>query len=656
MEEQSRQLIRGAIYARVSSEHQVQDNTIASQLSALRERLEADGLILEESLCFVDDGYSGSTLLRPALERLRDAAWAGGFDRLYVHSPDRLARKYAWQVLLLEELERCSVEAVFLNHTPGASPEENLLLQMQGMIAEYERAKILERSRRGKRHAARRGSVNALCGAPYGYRYVTKHAGGGQAAYQILFEQARVVRQMFQWVGRDGLSLREVCRRLQAAGISSPTGKTWWDPASVWGILKNPAYRGSAAYGKTRIGERRAQLRPQRNKPAHPRRLGSTYDTPPEEQITIPVPAIIDEDLFAAVADQLAENRRRQRERKRGARYLLQGLLECGCCGYAYYGKRVSRSSAKGKTPYAYYRCIGTDAYRFGGTRVCGNKQVRTDQLDRAVWDDVCGVLKEPQTVRQEFERRLEQGVENACDVEPLNQQIGNVQRSISRLIDAYQDGLLRKEEFEPRLGQARERLERLQQEAAAVAQAATQRAELRLVIGQLDEFADRVRAGLDHADWETRREIIRSLVKSVKIEDGCIRITYRITPRPFADGPSRGQNLPHCGGSHRRALGRSHRGLRPFAVFADPGTQPFADQPQHPAIADPMLQKLDQPLVIDRIKEASVESLSSIDSADASVASLFADVAGTTDSCDFLGAFMSAVPPVVLSGRSAGR
>ena len=135
--------IRVAIYARVSSEQQVQAQTIASQVSALEERVRTDGFILEDELRFFDDGFSGSTLLRPALERLRDQAYAGSFQRLYVHSPDRLARKYAYQVLLVEELKRAGVELVFLNHTLGTTPEEDLLLQMQGMIAEYERAKIL---------------------------------------------------------------------------------------------------------------------------------------------------------------------------------------------------------------------------------------------------------------------------------------------------------------------------------------------------------------------------------------------------------------------------------------------------------------------------------------------------------------------------------
>ena len=163
---------RIALYARVSSEGQAEERTIDSQVAALVARIAQDGLVLDPEGRFLDEGYSGATLVRPALERMRDMAAAGAIDRLYVHSPDRLARRYAYQVLLLDELGRAGVEVLFLNRPIGTSPEDDLLLQVQGMVAEYERAKILERSRRGKRHAARSGRVNVFCGAPYGYRYV----------------------------------------------------------------------------------------------------------------------------------------------------------------------------------------------------------------------------------------------------------------------------------------------------------------------------------------------------------------------------------------------------------------------------------------------------------------------------------------------------
>lgn len=383
--------LRVALYARVSSQQQADANTIASQVEALQARIRADELRVTAEACFLDEGYSGSTLLRPALERLRDQAAAGALDRLYVHSPDRLARNYALQVLLLDEWQRAGVEVVFLNRPIGKSPEEDLLLQVQGMMAEYERAKILERSRRGKRHGAQAGSVNVLCGAPYGYRYIGKHEGGGRARYEIHEEHARVVRLLFTWVGLERCSIGEVCRRLQAQAIPSPKGKPYWDRTTVWGILKNPAYKGQAQFGKTQVGPRRPRLRPLRGKKAQPRRAVAVYDTPETDRIAIAVPALVGEEVFVAVAEQLQENRRRCRTRRRGACYLLQGLLVCGTCGYAYYGKPLSQASRKGKTrDYAYYRCVGTDAYRFGGQRVCSNGQCRTDLLDKAVWDDAC--------------------------------------------------------------------------------------------------------------------------------------------------------------------------------------------------------------------------------------------------------------------------
>ena len=126
---------------------------------------------------FCDNGYSGADLVRPALERLRDLVATSSIDRLYVHSPDRLSRKMAHQAILMEEFRKFDCEIVFLNqHGINDSPEANLLVQMQGMIAEYEREKILERTRRGRKHSASQGNVSVFSGAPYGYRYIRPRA------------------------------------------------------------------------------------------------------------------------------------------------------------------------------------------------------------------------------------------------------------------------------------------------------------------------------------------------------------------------------------------------------------------------------------------------------------------------------------------------
>ena len=535
---------RVAIYARVSSDQQAQAGTITSQIEELNERLARENLKLEQELSFIDDGYTGITFVRPGLERLRDAAAAGAIDRVYVHCPDRLARKYAYQVLLVDELEQCGVEVVFLNRQLGQSPEDDLLLQVQGMIAEYERAKILERSRRGKLHAARRGSVNVLSGAPYGYRYISCQEGSGQASYEIVLEQARVVRQIFEWVGRDRLSIGEVCRRLQKQGIPTKTGKAYWDRTTVWGVLKNPAYKGTAAFGKTRTGPMKPRLRTQRGDPDQPRRPHSTSPVPTDQWHYIPVPAIVSEEAFDAVQEQLTENKKRNRQGKRGARYLLQGLLVCKQCGYAYYGKPVSISAGKGKRrSYAYYRCIGSDAYRFGGERICSNTQVRTDMLEESVWEDVCSLLRNPQRVEQEYKRRLTGKKKSAGwnSIHQLRLLVKKVKRGIARLVDAYQDGLIDKSEFEPRMRKAKERLSKLQTEANKQADQEAQQKELKWVIGQLQEFANKISSSLEELDWTRRREIIRALVKHIEINQEAVRVIYRINPAPFVHPPEKG-------------------------------------------------------------------------------------------------------------------
>ena len=536
------------IYARVSSEQQSEAKTIESQLSELRAHVKSQGLQLPREHEFIDDGYSGATLIRPALEQLRDVAAAGGLDRLYVLCPDRLARNYAHQVLLLEELLRAGVEVNFLNREVGQTPEDQLLLQVQGMISEYERAKIMERSRRGKRHAAQVGTISVLSGAPYGYRYIGKHDGAGEARFDVLLEEARVVRQIFTWVGQDRCSIGEVCRRLTIAKERTRTGKTVWDRATVCDLLKNPAYKGMAAFGKTSVEPLRPRLRAQRGRPMQPKRAVSTQEVPREKWMSIPVPALVSEDLFESVQEQLQENRQRARIGQRGARYLLQGLLVCGCCGYAYYGKQISPSARKGHPrAYAYYRCIGSDAYRFGGERLCWNKQLRTDLVDEAVWQEVCRLLEEPTRVAQEYRQQL-QTADVAPELKGLQTSLGRLRQGIARLIDSYAEGVIDKTEFDPRITRMRERIKQLEEHVQQIQDQESLEQELQLIIGRLETFATKVNEGLHAADWLTRREIIRTLVKRVEVDQEKVNVIFRISPNPPSNpSDTRTQSLQHC-------------------------------------------------------------------------------------------------------------
>jgi site-specific DNA recombinase len=472
---------------------------------------------------------------------------------LYVHTPDRLARKYAYQVVLLEEFSKCEVAVVFLNDIGRhASPEGELLVQMQGMIAEYERAKILERTRRGRRFAARNGKVSALAHAPYGYRYVTKHEGGGEARYEIVAEEARRVQELFHWVALEGLSLGQVVRRLAERGVPSPTGKARWDRATVHGILSQPAYTGTAYYGKTRLVARKNERRPKRGDPLLPRRAKVAQATTPEEREPIAVPALVQPEWFTAVAARLADNRRRCRAQKQGAEFLLGGLLLCQRCGSAYCGRR----HRVGQRQYIYYRCLGTDKYRHGGAAPCTNPSVPA-RLEEAVWTDLVALLKDPDRLRREFERRLENPPRQQLDQAQLHQSIAQLKRRMARLVDAYENGWLDKADLEPRIRRVKERLEREEQTLAEQERDACDGDELRLVFHQFTEFAAHMTEGLDQADFATRRQLLRLLVQRIEIDQETVRIVYRVQPRPFVNSPASRGVLQHCLKFHNAAQGR---------------------------------------------------------------------------------------------------
>ena len=552
-----------ALYARVSSDKQAKDKTIDSQIAALKEKIAADGGTLIEDMMFIDAGVSGATLVRPELERLRDSAAIGAVDRVYFLSPDRLARRYAHQALLLEEFSSAGVTVHFLNHAVGTTPEEELLLQMQGMIAEYERAKIIERHRRGKLHRAKGGSVNVLSTAPYGYTYIRKQLDGEPAQYIVNLEQAKIVRQVFHWIGVERLSIGEVCRRLSEAEIPTQTGKSHWDRSVIWGMLQNPAYMGRAAFGKTKAGKLKPRVRPQKHSAETPKKPYSTQRTDQDTWIEIPVPPLVSEELFQAVQHQLDENRKRARIGSRGACYLLQGLTVCGHCHYAYYGKRISPSTAKRKRQYAYYRCIGTDAYRFGGERICDNKQVRTERLDDVVWAQVLNAIKHPKRLKKEYENRLNRMQGDArelFDTAALTKQKALLEKGRSRLIDSYASSIIDKDEFEPKIKNLKIRLAQIDEQIEQSTKTEGAQYELFLVINRLEEFAKKVDVTLDAVDFSSKREIIRALVKRVEIYKEEVVVVFRIDPEAPANDETNCTSPSEKGGSIMHSCNRRNQ------------------------------------------------------------------------------------------------
>ena len=603
-----------AIYARVSSARQKKDETIGSQTAALREHAAQARLDVPAGWVFEDEGHSGATLVRPALEALRDLVAQGCVDVVLVYSPDRLARKFAYQALLLEEFARAGVRAEFVRGPRGDSPEDQLLVQFQGIFAEYEKAQLAERYRRGKAHRARTGSVNVLSGAPFGYRYVRKTDLAG-AAYEIIEDQAALVAEMFRRYADDGASIADLARWLTGQGAPTRTGKDRWDRSVVWAMLRNPAYAGTAVFGKTMAtsgtpGLNRVARLQGRSVP----RAVKTAARPREQWLEIGVPAIVDQDTFARVRQRLEDNKRFA-ARNTKVPSLLQGLAACSACGYACYRGHTTTSAGN---KIFYYRCIGSDNYRFEHGKVCDSKPVRADYLDTAVWDHITALLADPGLIRAEISKRLEQ----ARTADPATRQrqqlelaLAKAATGITAMIEAYSEQLITIDELRTRMPHLRARQTSLRGQIDALdVQAADRDAYLKLA-GDLEGFLAQLRGNAAAATVEDRQKVLRLLVKDILIGPEKITIRHRIPARPGSSSTRQRDPEPDTEGDHRPGShlrwGRDHPALRSpgdrpleLPLYHHTRLKPQADQLQHPPVRHPPGHLSEQPVVADLAEE----------------------------------------------------
>jgi site-specific DNA recombinase len=540
-----------AIYARVSSARQKKDETIGSQTQALREHAAQARLDVPEEWVFEDEGHSGATLVRPALEALRDLVAQGCVDVVLVYSPDRLARKFAYQALLLEEFARAGVRVEFVKGPRGDTPEDQLLVQFQGIFAEYEKAQLAERYRRGKAHRARTGSVNVLSGAPFGYRYVRKTDLAG-AAYEVIEHEAVLVAEMFRRYADDGAAIADLARWLTGQGVATRTGKHRWDRSVIWAMLRNPAYAGTAVFGKTMaVHEPPGLNRVARLQGRSVPRAVKTVDRPRDQWLEIPVPAIVDAVTFARVQQRL-EGNKRFAARNTKVPSLLQGLAACSACGYGYYRTSARTTSRK----IYYYRCLGSDDYRYEGGRVCGNKPVRADYLDTVVWDHITGLLADPALIRAEITRRLDA----ARTADPATRQRKQLQAalakataSVTAMIEAFSEQLITIDELRARMPHLRARETSLRSQLGALdAQTADRDAYLTLA-DDLEGFLAQLRGNAATATVEDRQRVLRLLVKDILIGPEKITIRHRIPARPGSSGTRQRDPGPDTEGDHRR-------------------------------------------------------------------------------------------------------
>ena len=480
-------MTRAVLYARVSTDKQEQEHTIQSQLVALRAYAEDKGYVVVQE--FLDDGYSGAALQRPGLDALRDALDSGEFDTVLFHSPDRLARKALYQSLVLEDLEKAGVRPEFLNYPVDNSPEGRIFLGMQGLYAEYDRAKILERTRRGKLHWAREG---ALVGghAPYGYRWV-KRSESGRARLEVTDYQATVVHRMYTLLTEDRLSTWAIARKLTQEGVPTGRGAAQWQPMAVFRILSNPVYRG--AYG---------------------------YRPSGQDEITIPVPSIVDAATWEAAQSQLEENGQYSRRNNKRHQYLLRGLVRCPRCGGAYTGF-VQHGSRGYRCNRAHWSSSST------GTR-CPPGGIPADPVETAVWDVVTEALRRPEVLAEEYNQRMKAS-HSATDLEFERKRVAlalkQTKAQEDRVTDAYIHEAMDLGRYKAEMDRLRAQRQELDRAAQEIIRRSRKEQGAKSALQHLERFCDQVSQGLEAMTFEERQTLLRLVVESVTVDDGLVRV-----------------------------------------------------------------------------------------------------------------------------------
>jgi site-specific DNA recombinase len=549
--------MRAAVYARVSTTRQAQAQGIEQQLDRLRAAVTDRGWELDDQHVYRDDGYSGARLGRPGLDRLRDHAALAELDVVLVTAPDRLARNYVHQVLLIDELAGRGCQVEFVDRPMSSDPHDQLLLQIRGAVAEYERTLIAERMRRGRQARLRAGTLLPWTTAPFGYRLDPDRPRRADAVW-VDPGEAALVAQLFDWYLEPQGTVYRLARRLTELGVPTPRGGPRWNTASVRGILRNPSYAGRALSNRTQVaparGRKSAML------PAGP---GISHAPRPEEDwITVPVPAIVSEEAFAQVQAKLDANQQAAARNTRHE-YLLRALISCGAC-------RLTCGVRQTAPGYRYYQCRGrTDPLRVAQGQRCTARYIPAGQLDELVWADLCALVTDPAQVARALARArggawLPQ--ELHARQTAIRQALGQLDRQQQRLLDAYLAEIIALAEFQRKRDELDRRRAALAAQQRQLDAAAAQRLELQAVADGIEAFCQAIRTGLATATFQQRRQLAELLIDRVIVTDGQVEIRYVLPTSP--DGPHR----PFCqlckdhldpppGADHRDEVGQAGGG-----------------------------------------------------------------------------------------------
>ena len=540
-----------ALYARVSTQRQAERGTIGSQLQVLRDRVTASGDELVGE--YVDDGQSGARLDRPGLDALRDAAEAGLFEAVWCLSPDRLARAYAYQVLVLDELARFGVRVHFTDAPDLAAddPQATLLTQVQGVIAEYEKAKIAERYRRGKLFRARAGEITTWK-ASYGYRHVSRSAAAGPAHQEIYEPEAVVVQRIFT-DRTAGLTVREICRQLNVEQVASPTGKATWAHSTLSRLLRNEAYIGRVYFNRTEtVPDPRATRRT--------RQVPRSRD----EWIPIDCPRIVTDEMFEAAGRVAHDNTKWSPRRAEPGAWLLRGLVKCGACGV---GTNCHKMRGRNGTWHRYYYCRNHDPLRAGGQELrCPERNIRADALDEFVFGQIRAALTDPDLLLAgEHAVAVTTPIPDdellCAELARLDRKIDATSAERRRLVDLYQAGLIDLPELQRRSGEVAARNDDLQTKRTSLAAERTALAHGNLLRRRVKDFARQVAGVIDQLDNTQREHLLRLLIDDVHVTGWHVQIHLRIPlDAPDADHTRPGPNRPTPPPSGRRRVSSQDR------------------------------------------------------------------------------------------------
>jgi site-specific DNA recombinase len=520
--------MRAGLYVRVSTDRQQHAQTIEQQVIQLHSYVAAhDGWTVAEEHVFRDDGYSGAKLSRPGLDALRDHAARAAFDVVLVCAPDRLARNFTHQMVVLEELERRGVQVVFCDRPLTDDPHEQLVTQIRGAVAEYERTLIADRMRRGRLARLRSGQLLPWTRAPYGYRLHPERPRD-PALVQLDPVAAVIVQELFAAYAAGGVTLHALAAQLTARGVPTPTGKPVWRSTTIRQLLINPAYKGQAASGRLRTTPAR-----QRKSPLEPVGRGvSTRAHPSEEWITVPVPALVSAEQFDLVKARLATNQQGA-QRSSTHPYLLRALVSCGVCGLSCSG--VTRTATD--TRYRYYRRRGKLAkVSSGRASCCPARFIPASQLDEFVWADLRAVLQHPELVAQAVER-AHSGAWVPQELRRRQATLRSVRAGVARqrqrLLEAYLAEVIDLAWFQRQdrtlAGQQADLLAR-EREVAAQGE---RLAQVSAVTHSMTQVLKQLRVGLDQAGFEQRRQLVELLIDRVVVTDGRVEIRYVIPTTP---------------------------------------------------------------------------------------------------------------------------